>query len=263
MIDIKIDTRDVERYLDSVQREQIPFAASRALNTVAFQVMREGRDHIKSGLDKPTRWPIQSWYVRRKADKQSLIAVVGWSDYLNQKRLNPGGSSSDAEYYLSQQWNGGGRKHKAFERQLIKAGFMPSGMYAVPGAAAEELGMMDGFGNMKPSVIVAILSSIGSFNEAGFKANATARQSKRMSAAKSAKRHVYWAGKPGKNTPNGIWIVDEKHSDRGRLRPVIVFVNATNYKPRLDLESLARNVRERDMPREFNRALEYALRTAR
>lgn len=264
MIEIRVDTRDAERFLDSIQKKQIPYASMIALNNVAFRVLKEGREHIQARLDRPTRWPIQSWYVRRKATKQSLMAVVGWSDFLAQKRLAPGNTGSDPEWYLSQQWNGGGRKHKAFERQLIRARLMPADRFAVPGEAAEEMNMMDRHGNMKPGVIVAILSAIGSFDEAGYTANATVRQSKRLSASKAAKKNVYWAGSPGKNTPNGIWALDENYGNgRGRLRPVMIFVRSPQYKKRLDLERIVRRARDKYLPDEFRKALQHAIRTAR
>lgn len=236
--------------------KQARYAARVALNNQAFKAMREGRSALSAGLDRPTRWTITSWYVRRKATREKLEAVVGWSDYLANK------SGNAADYYLSQHWNGGRREHKAFEKRLIRAGIMPAGMYAVPGKAAEDLKMIDPHGNMKGSVLVAILSAVQAFGESGYNANATTRQSKRMSASKMASRLVYWAGKPGKNTPNGIWVLDDKYSKRGRLRPVLVFVRAPAYKRRLDLKSIATKA-QTGFEAEFKAAYAKAMATAR
>lgn len=248
---------------DQVQRmlqegnKQARFAAKVAINNQAFKAMREGRSHIQSGLDRPTRWTVTAWYVRRKATKDNLEAVVGWSDYLANK------SGNAAEYYLGQQWAGGGRKHKAFENRLIRSGLMPAGMYAVPGKAALDMRMIDANGNMKGSVLVAILSAVQAFGESGYNANATTRQSKRMSASKMASRQVYWAGKPGPNTPNGIWALDEKfRRGRGRLRPILIFVRSARYRQRLDLTSIAERARA-GFDAEFSRAFAAALSTAR
>lgn len=262
-ISVQADIKAATQYLTDLQRKQIPFATSRALNTVAFNAMRAGRDYLQAKLDKPTTFTVKSWYVRRKATKDNLVAVVGWSDYVSQKRIGEGGQFAGAEYYLAQHWSGGGRKLKAFERQLQRRGIMPAGMQAVPGAAAEELGMIDRYGNMKGSVLVAILSAVGSFDEMGYQANATVRQSRRMGRAKSAAKRIYWAGKPGKNTPNGIWMIDDKHSQRGRLRPVLVFVKPGRYPKRLDIDALARDVQQRGFREAFEQELANAISTAR
>jgi hypothetical protein len=262
MINIKIEgLEQVQRKLAGFEK-QIPFVLKNALNAVAFQTMREGREYLQKNIDRPTPWTVKSWYVRKKADKRDLVAVVGWSDYLSQKRIQEG-QYAGAEFYLAQHWNGGQRKLKAFERQLIRKRVMPASMHAVPGDAAEELGMIDKYGNMKGSVLVAILSAVGAFDELGYSANATVRQSRRLGASKMAAKHVYWAGKPGKNTPNGIWMLDDKFSKRGRLRPVIVFVKPGNYRKRLDLDTISRTVEKRDLPREIDKAIDYAIRTAR
>lgn len=255
MLKVTVDVASVQRMLAQGQK-QVRFAASSALNTQAFKAMRDGRQHIEQKLDRPTRWTVTSWYVRKKATKADLVAVVGWSDYLSNKRGNA------ADYYLSQHWNGGRREHKAFESRLIRAGIMPAGMYAVPGRAADDMGMMDRFGNMKGSVLVSILSALSAFTESGFSANASVRQSRRIGANKRAAKQVYWAGKPGKNTPNGIWAIDDKHGKRGRLRPVIVFVKSPHYKIRLDLKSIADKAQS-GFPAEFDKAYRQALATAR
>ena len=243
--------------------KQVAYAASRAINTMAFEAMRAGKDHIRQKIDRPTNFTVNSWYVRRKASKERLEAVVGWSDFLSSKRIAEG-MDAGAEFYLAQHWNGGGRRYKAFERQLLARGVLPRGMFAVPGAAAEELGMIDSYGNMRSGVIVQILSSLGVMDEMGYTSNATVRQSKRLSGRRIAQRYVYWAGKPGKNTPLGIWIIDDKHSARGRLRPVIVFVKSPVYRVRLDLEAVkAKTLTNANFDRLFRQELDAAMRTAR
>lgn len=228
---------------------QAKTAAKIALNNIAFESMREGQREMETKLHRPTRWTLKSWYVLKKATSQDLSAAVGWSDYLSNKW------GQDALHLLAQQWNGGSRNYKRFETRLIRRGYMPSGMYAVPGKAAEELGMIDAYGNLKGSVITAILSSLGTFTEAGYNANATVSQSRKNSDSKMAKRHVYWAGKPGKNTPNGIWAIDDKHSKRGRLRPIIIFVRSPRYRARLDLKKLQDHAVSK-FPKEFGAAFD-------
>lgn len=236
--------------------KQVRYAASRALNTAAFAAMREGRKQIEGALDRPTKWTLSSWYVRRKADKTNLTAVVGWSDYLVNKQFK------GPDYYLAQHFAGGRRKNKRFEDRLIAAGLMPAGHQVAIGKAAQEMGMIDGHGNIKGGVITAILSALQALSGPGSNGNAAGR--KRDSRNKSAMRQVYWAGKPGPNTPNGIWALDEKfRGGRGRLRPVLIYVKPGNYRKRLDLQRIADAVVVRTFNAEFAKEYANALRTAR
>lgn len=256
---IKIDTSSLQALAARISGmgKQVNYAASRAINSVAFDAMREGQAHIAAGLNNPTPWTVKAWYVRKKADKNSLVASVGWSDYMANKRGHA------AEHYLSQHWNGGARQLKAFEKRLQRAGLMPSGMMSVIGEAASDLGMVDARGNIKGSALVSILSGLGAFTESGYNANATTGRSKMLKGSKAAARHVYWAGKPGPNTPNGIWMIDEKHKrGRGRLRPILVFVKSAIYKKRLDLEKTVEKSRGK-FDQYFNVELQNALSSAR
>jgi hypothetical protein len=223
--------------------------------------MREGQRQIESAFDKPTRWTVKSWYVRKKASKNDLVASVGWSDYLANKQFK------GPDYFLAHHFNGGRRVLKRFEQRLVSKGLMPAGFQCAIGKAAEEMGMVDGNGNMKGSVIVAILSGLQAFDEVGYKMNASGRG--RLSANKRAAKNVYWAGKPGKNTPAGIWALDEKYrrgndkGPRGRLRPVLIYVRPGNYRKRLDLQRISDAVVVKTFNAEFDKELAAAMRTAR
>lgn len=256
MITVKVDgLKQTLAHLAGMGK-QARYAASRALNAAAFAAMREGQKQIEGALDKPTRWTLKSWYVRKKANKNDLVAAVGWSDYLVNKQFK------GPDYYLAQHFAGGGRKLKRFEARLQQAGLMPAGMQCAIGKAAKEMGMLDGNGNMKASVIVAILSALQALSGPGSSGNAAGR--KRQSANKRAARQVYWAGKPGPNTPNGVWALDEKFSQgRGRLRPVLIFIKPGNYRKRLDLEKIANTVVHKTFGAEFAKEYATALRTAR
>lgn len=256
MLKIHIEGMEqVQRKIAAIGK-QAAYAASRALNTAAFAAMREGQRQIEGAFAGPTRWTIKSWYVRKKATKTDLVASVGWSDYLVNKQFK------GPDYYLSQHFNGGTRQHTRFEERLVTKGLMPAGMNAVPGKAAEEMGMIDSRGNMKPGVIVAILSALQAFTRAGDAGNANGR--KRQSANKRASRQVYWAGKPGPNTPNGIWALDEKFKGgRGRLRPVVIFVRRARYRKRLDLQRISNAVVNKTFAAEFDKELANAMRTAK
>ena len=258
MITIKVEgMAEVHRQMRDIGK-QARFAAKVAIDNTAFAVMREGKRQIEAAFDRPTKWTVSSWYVRKKATKTDLTAAVGWSDYLVNKQFK------GPDYYLAQHFNSGTRQQTRFEDRLISKGLMPAGMNAVPGKAAFEMKMIDRHGNLKAGVVVAILSALSAFNTAGSTANASVASAKRRSASKMAVRQVYWAGKPGRNTPEGIWALDDKfRNGRGRLRPIVIFVKRARYRKRLDLNRISDSVVAKTFIPEFNKALDMALRTAR
>jgi hypothetical protein len=112
---------------------------------------------------------------------------------------------------------------------------------------------------MKGSALVQILAKLEAFQEMGFTANVVAKKRKRA----PGRNRVYWVGKPGRNTPLGVWLIDEKFSARGRLRPILIFVKSTNYEKRYDFHFAAKHALLKHFAPEFDKALAKALATAR
>lgn len=250
-IDVRAEVDEATRYLDRIQSQQIPYATKNALNATAFKVKQAVEHEIRDSFDRPTPW-IQRSVRYQKAEKNNLTASVGFDLFGNKTGVTAG-------KVLRAQIYGGERRLKRFEVALRRKGVLPEGMFAVPGAAAKDLGMIDAFGNMKGSVIVQILSKLGAFQEMGFNANARANKRKRDKG-----RRYYWVGKPGRNTPLGIWLVDENaRGGHGGLRPIIMFVDSTNYEKRFDFFYAATAAAKKHFASEFNTALTRALATAR
>lgn len=251
MITIKVDTKDATRWLNDVQRKQIPFATSVALNRAAFLALDDIKREVRDSFDRPTPW-IQSSARYTKATKSNLQVTFGYDVFGNKQGVTAG-------KVLRSQVTGGERRLKRFEIALRRKGVLPNGMFAVPGAAAAELGMIDAYGNMKGSAIVQILSKLEAFQEVGYTANVVAKKRKRA----PGRDRYYWVGKPGRNTPLGVWLIDHKSSNRGRLRPVLVFVNSANYEKRYDFHYAANKALLKHFYPAFEHALSQALSTAR
>lgn len=250
-VQVHVDTRDTERWLNDVQRKQIQFATSVALNRAAFLSLDDMSREVRDSFDRPTPW-IQKSARYTKATKANLSVTFGYDVFGNKQGVTAG-------KVLRAQVVGGERKLKRFEIALRRKGALPNGMFAVPGDAADELGMIDRFGNMKGSAIVQILSKLEAFQEIGFTANVVNKKRKRA----SGRDRYFWVGKPGRNTPLGVWLIDDRHSARGRLRPVLVFVKSTNYEKRYDFQFAARTALLKHFYPEFDKALAQALATAR
>ena len=253
MIDltVTVDTKAATQFLNDVQRKQIPFATSVALNRAAYLSLKDITHEVNDSFDRPTPW-IQKSARYTKSTKNNLSVTFGYDVFGNKQGVTAG-------KVLHAQVAGGERRLKRFEIALRRKGVLPEGMFAVPGAAASDLGMIDQYGNMKAGAIVQILSKLEAFQEVGFTANVTNNKRKR----KAGRDRVYWAGKPGRNTPLGVWLIDEKHSKRGRLRPVLIFVKSVRYEKRYDFQYAARLALTKHFDDEFPKALSSALATAR
>lgn len=125
MITIKADVADTVRYLSDLQKKQVPFACSRALNAVAKDVKTAEQQEMQTVFHAPRPYTLNSLFIRKYARKTDLTAIVDFKD---------GSGGRSAEKYLHAQIWGGSRRQKAVESFLIGRKLMPGGMKAVPGA---------------------------------------------------------------------------------------------------------------------------------
>lgn len=251
MITVSHDVDKLAGWLSDLQRKQIPFAASVAINRTAELVKSAEELEIRDVFDRPTPLTRSAVFVKR-SNKQSLEAVVGLKDYA--------AKGTAASKYLATEITGGVRRLKRFERALRAVGVLPEGMFALPGTGIE----LDAYGNISPGLITQILSYFKAFPEAGYKANITAaRRAKLKKGTKSKRGFEYFVGRPGDGRlPLGIW----RRINTGfgsAVKPVMIFVERAGYEALLDFVYVASQTVEREFPRQFRAALDEALRSAR
>jgi hypothetical protein len=115
-ISVRSDFQEVRRYLSSVQRRQLPFATSLALNRTAADVRKSLQQGLHRDLDRPTRFTTQGIQFFR-ATKRNLTAVV----FIEAKRYE----------YLRLNIEGGTRRPK---RRVILIGLGKRNRYGnIPG----------------------------------------------------------------------------------------------------------------------------------
>ncbi len=136
--------RDLDRIAKSV-----PKVAVEALNKTAFEVRDALKGHMRQAFDRPTPFTLNSLFVI-KADERTMRAIV----HLKDERATSGGIPANT--YLAPQIEGGGRRHKRFEKALIAAGWMKSSQYAIPGRGVK----LNQYGNVSQGLYTQVLSAL-------------------------------------------------------------------------------------------------------
>lgn len=146
MISIKVDTKQVEEMLKGASR-QIPFAISLGLNRTAQHVKQAVQSEMGRALDRPTRYTMNSLKIT-PSTKTKLEASV-WFKQPEGRR----------DHYLLPQVFGGGRKMKAWEKNI-------GGHYAVPTRSTQ----LDQYGNLGRGQITKLRALFGRTDISGFDA---------------------------------------------------------------------------------------------
>ena len=103
-IDIRSDIKELTRSLNRIQRKQIPFATSKALNATAFDVRKTLQDALDIHLDNPTAYTKRGVQVE-KSTKRNLVAKVGFRS----RKFGKGQGKITQAEYMKRQIKGGTR----------------------------------------------------------------------------------------------------------------------------------------------------------
>lgn len=238
---LTLDTRAFDRASAELQK-QLPFAASVALNNVAFRIRAEEHAQMANVFDRPTRLTLSSVLVS-KATKRAPVAQVFIRD--------EAAKGTPPEKYLKPAVFGATRNEKRFERALRYAGILPAGMYVVPGEGAK----LNKHGNITAGTFTKILSQL----KASFDPMQNASSSARSSAKRGATKGYFVAKIEG---TLGVW---ERvgYKRRRSVRPILIFVNSKpNYRKRFPFYKIAEGVFQRHIHSELGRAMERAMASA-
>lgn len=246
MFDVRVDTRSVDRMLTNLQRKQIPFAASVALNKTAKD-MQEALTAEVSVFDRPKPVTRKGVYVVR-SKKTSLRAEVG----LKSREQN----AAPVAEFLGANIVGSTprRQDKRSEVLLRNAGILPPGQQTRPGPGAR----LDSYGNMSRGQIVQIISffrAFGSVEQSGRRPRGSATtKSAILNAPKKRKR----SSAQFFVTPNGIWQRQGK-----KIKQVLTFINPQSYPKRFDFKGIAETAAQQRFSANYEQALRAAIATAK
>ena len=136
-ISVQADTKALTKHLTRIQRQQIPFATSKALNDVAFDARSYVQKSLPRRLDRPTKGIISSVQVQ-KSKKKNLVATVGFAGL----------------GFKSTKWS---ESPAEIMRRHIKGGTRTPQGKAIPVPIARNL-KLNKFGNMPRTKIKTLLS---------------------------------------------------------------------------------------------------------
>ena len=244
--DVRGDIGPLIRDLSRHSQKLVPEATVKALNDTAKFVEDKAIAEMSRAFDRPTSYTKRALVVRR-ATLSKLYAEVLIKDNTI--------SGTPPVKYLDEQVYGGKRAHKPFENLLIKAGAMPPGMYAIPAAGAE----IDGFGNMRPGQISAILSDLRARRDP--LQNATAASRKRRLRSRTRTPVFYFSTWPMRSKVLHLreGIYKRVHLGGHYIKPVLIFTRAPRYKHRFRFFETADQVARMRFPLEFTLAMRRAI----
>lgn len=229
---IGVDIRglpEVQRMLRNLTEEQIPFAISTALNSTAFAVQKESKQHIETAFDRPTPF-VKSATRVEKSTKQTLTATV----YIEPKRAQ----------VLRWHEFGGNRGNQRLEVWLRGKGWLPQGWRAIPGDEMPR----NSYGNPKQGVVNQIMAALAS-GPTGPASN------RRFFCIPVGDTRSTWL-KPG------IYRTRSR-SAGAAIMPLYVFASRATYRATLDWLPTVEGAARRLLPDAMSAAIRRAIETAR
>lgn len=258
---VKIDLKGVNRMLDGLAKDQVPFATAYALTQTAKAAQAEVEREIPRVFDRPTPFTQKPVYTR-PATKSRLTAEVKIKDTAT--KGNP------AVRWLLAEIKGGPRSRKGFENLLqhangrVPGGVMPVGWYAAPTRYAPK----DAYGNVPGSAINRILSQMQASRDPGTRETAKARKSRNSIRSRAKSRPArYFASMPG--SARTAHLAPGLYERIGfgfgsSIRPIFLYTQtAPRYRQRLRFYDIVNRTVVAQLGLQFKRGVALAKRTAR
>lgn len=244
--------------------KQVRYAASRALNNVAFAANAEIKDEMKRTFKGGAMPYTLSAFRVTKATRENLTATVAL-------RSDSGGKARSYDVTLKHLFTGGTRTWKGMEGAFRRLGVLPPGFMIVPGSACP----LDGYGNPPRALIVQLISYFNAFGEQGYRANMSDKRRGRMekigrtaSGYKTIGGVQYfvsrgrgmWYGRQ-QTLPAGIWAKSGIHGSD--IKPLFMFVRTGRWRRFIDLQRIGQYVVGKRWQSEFERELTTTLANAK
>lgn len=235
-ISIKHDIQAAEKALGTL-KNQVPFAAAFAMTQIGRKVKTAELGHMTGVFKTASRYTRNAIYLKRaeKRDFESgRMKAVVW--VIGDPR--PG---EKRRHYLYPHIRGGQRDHGGFERILIRRGLLSSDEYLIKGKYIPKI---------SKGWYQKMLAQLQAYDDVYQRASNSTR-------SRNKRRGMEFFIDRG-SRPAGIWVKRGK-----RKTPVFIIAKHARYSKRFDFFRVANTVTERNWAREFNKAISYAVKTAR
>ena len=230
-ISVQAQTKALTKYLNNVQRKQIPFATMMALNDVAFDARSYIQKSLPRRLDRPTPAMVRSVQVE-KAKKKKPVATVGFAG-LGFKQSKWDESSAEI---MKRHIKGGTRKPEGAHLRIpsdTKGG----------GIKLNKYGNIGG----KKAKITKMIGKSDQFFEGIPKGEF------------SAKDRGIWERTPRNSKRKS----NKKHQASGKIVQRIAYEPFTNYSKSYPFERIVQLAVNKNYKKRFDRAIKKALASAR
>lgn len=262
MITVKIDGLNATKARLEGMQKQIRYAASRALNSIAFSVNAEIKEEMKRSFKGgPTAFTLRAFRIER-ATRDNLTARV----VLREDSSEGGTTYAKALRHL---FSGGTRDWKKVEGALRGCGLVPDGYMIVPGKDCP----LDSRGNIKRTQFAEMFGVLRS-SIRNLRLDYTRARDRGMGRSKQigffvimpgARSHLY----PGiyrridQSSANATMLKSKRTQYKSGIQPYIMFVKPGRWRQFIDLQRLGEQVVSKRWQPEFERELTAALASAR
>jgi hypothetical protein len=236
------DLAEMRAQMTKIETQQLPFAMGTALTRTASFVAKKEREEIPRVIDAPTKFTLNSVKVN-PANKRKWAAEV-YIDEQTRKGQSPA-------QVLAHHIYGGARLLKRAEERLRTKGILPPGYYIVPGAGAP----MTANGNIRPAMMVQILSALDAQFDQAQNSRAAAKGKKRK--GQRVRDRIFAISRMGGHLRPGVY----QRVGEFRLKPLLAFVRRPSYRKRWRFFEIAEAGGMR-FPIEFARAMRESVRYA-
>lgn len=257
----------VAQAMGKLADRDVKLALARALTDTGYQAQRAVRADMGSVFDRPTPFITRNVRVFHATPEQLRVAVAPTLTTDHSVFQRGGKVGVDPQDVLQAQEYGGKRRDKRSEVVLRRAGWLPDGYQTViprdPFPGSE-----DQYGNLKGPFLRSVLSYLQAFQSGqGHQQNMSAAKRAlvnkygKASMTKAAQQQAgpymgrryfiaggraavtwdnrkYRAGASAtRHLQPGIWAALGSGKSQ-QLKPVLMFVKAPTYKPRLDMQGI-------------------------
>jgi hypothetical protein len=238
--DVRTNARAFERGMNTVQRQQLPWALMTAINWTLFDTIDENKKYMRRAIRNPVRFTLNSQRYK-KANRRDLHGAIGFREFA--------GKGVAAGKYLRPIVFGGTRRHKRHEVALQRKGILAGNKFFAPAPGVR----LNAHGNLTAGRYVAILSQLQAFDEGGYTANRTAR-----SAARGARigATTYFVPRRSSRLRRGVY--ERRRS--GAIKPVLIEIDTPTYRRTFDFFGASQRTSRRIFPPKLARAMRYASR---